>query len=150
MKNQMSLKFPSKTVNEAFARSAVGAFVSQLDMSIEELFDIKTAVSEAVTNAIIHGYSQKKGEVEIYCEISEIKNKRKVFVSIKDSGVGIEDVTKAMQPLYTTMSEEERSGMGFTVMQSFMNEVEVLSKKGEGTEVNMTKLVGENNTYAEN
>lgn len=131
----MKLQFWSKSQNESFARVVVASFASQLDPTIEELADIKTAVSEAVTNAIIHGYSDGLGMVFIECNIDD--NQIEIFV--KDEGRGIEDIELARQPLYTSKPELERSGMGFTVMETFMDEVDVESKKGEGTIVRMVK-----------
>lgn len=138
--NYMRLVIPGKSVNEAFSRAVVGAFAVQLDVTVDELADIKTAVSEAVTNSIIHGYSDKKGEVVIECKIlGDV-----VDVTIIDYGKGIKDIETAMRPLYTSCPDDERSGMGFTVMQSFMDEVEVSSEVGKGTTVHMTKRIGQN------
>jgi len=131
----MKLQFWSKSQNESFARVVVAAFASQLDPTIEELADIKTAVSEAVTNAIIHGYSDGLGMVFIECNIDDDQ----IEIFVKDEGKGIEDIELARQPLYTSKPELERSGMGFTVMETFMDEVDVESKKGEGTVVRMVK-----------
>lgn len=117
---------------------AVGAFAAQLDPTCEELADIKTSVSEAVTNAIIHGYGDRKGEVEIFCRLTL----REITVVVTDHGRGIEDVALAMQPLYSGTSDEERSGMGFTVMESFMDTLKVESVPEEGTTVTMTKQIG--------
>jgi stage II sporulation protein AB (anti-sigma F factor) len=133
--NEMKLEFLSKSLNESFARSVVAAFVAQLDTTIEELADVKTAVSEAVTNAIIHGYENKLGNVTI---ISKIIGKT-VEIEVIDSGKGIDNIDLARQPLYTSKPELERSGMGFTVMESFMDEVEVTSYPGQGTSVKMRK-----------
>lgn len=133
--NEMKLEIPSKSQNESFARVVVAAFASQLDPTIEELSDVKTAVSEAVTNAIIHGYENKSGIVVINCKIEDSK----LFVEIIDHGKGIEDVELARQPLYTSKPELERSGMGFTVMETFMDTLEVESVPGEGTRVMMIK-----------
>lgn len=136
--NRMELKILSKSQNEAFARTVVAAFVSQLDPTIDELADIKTAVSEAVTNCIIHGYEENEDNIiQIVCEINE----NNVEIHVKDEGKGIEDLDSAMQPLFTTRPDLERSGMGFTVMQTFMNDVIVLSKKGKGTEVILKKTI---------
>ena len=121
--NEMKLEFLNKGANEAFARITVAAFASQLDPTIEELADIKTAVSEAVTNSIIHGYEDHTGIVKLACKIIE----NEIFLEISDSGKGIENVEIAKQPLYTTKSNLERSGMGFTIMESFMDDVEVES-----------------------
>ena len=138
MKNYMKLEFPAKSCNEAFARAAVAAFAIQLDLSVEDLADIKTAVSEAVTNSIVHGYANMKGVVKLVCKMIE----NEIEIVIEDYGVGIEDVKVAMQPLYTTGAESERSGMGFTVMQTFMDSVSVNSVPGEGTTVTMKKCIG--------
>lgn len=135
-KNWMKIEFISKSQNEAFARVAVAAFVSQLDPTIEEITDVKTAVSEAVTNAIIHGYEDTEGIVRIESSIE----KNEVSISIVDEGKGIEDIKLAMQPLYTSRPDLERSGMGFTVMQTFMDNLKVESEKGKGTKVTMTKI----------
>ncbi len=136
--NEMKLSFPAKSVNEAFARSAVTAFLLELDPTIAELADIKTAVSEAVTNCIVHGYKREKGTVYIDAKITEEK---RVIIKIRDKGVGIEDVKKAMQPLFTTAEEDERAGLGFAVMQSFMDKVKVRSTLGKGTSVTLEKLI---------
>lgn len=141
MNNYMNLEIPPRTSNEAFARAAVGAFAAQLDLTVEELADIKTAVSEAVTNSIIHGYRDGGGTVKIHCEI--ICGECDSFeIIVSDEGRGIADIEKAMEPLYTTSPEDERSGMGFTVMQSFMDELDVESEPGKGTVVRMTKHIG--------
>lgn len=135
-KNEMQIHFLSQSVNEAFARVAISAFISQLDPTVEELYDIKMAVSEAVTNAIIHGYEGKdKGEVVVKCAYEE----RKIEITIMDQGKGIGSIEEAMQPLYTTSLDEERAGLGFTVMQEMMDEVEVCSHLGKGTTVKMIK-----------
>ncbi|MTI66029.1 MAG: anti-sigma F factor [Firmicutes bacterium] len=134
MQNNMKLVIPSKSQNEAFARVVVASFASQLDPTIEELADVKTAVSEAVTNSIIHGYENKIGEIKIECIIEG--NMLKIV--IKDNGKGIEDVDKAMEPFYTSQPELERSGMGFTVMQTFMENLSVESSE-TGTKIVMTK-----------
>ncbi len=133
--NVMKLEFLSKSQNESFARSVVAAFIAQLDPTIDELADVKTAVSEAVTNAIIHGYENKLGTVEIVARIMS----RTVEIEITDSGKGIENIEVARQPLYTSKPELERSGMGFTVMESFMDEVEVSSVPYQGTTIKMRK-----------
>lgn len=136
--NKISIEFLSKSENEGFARVAVSAFVSQLDPTIEELTDIKTAVSEGVTNSIIHGYENKEnGNVRIDASISGTL----VEIIISDFGVGIENVEKAKEPLYTSRPDLERSGMGFTVMESFMDSLEVYSEKGKGTRVVMKKNI---------
>lgn len=135
MNNYMRLEIPAKSTNEAFARMAVGAFVSQADPTIEELSDIKTAVSEGVTNAIIHGYENMSGVVSIVCRIDEDM----LEIVITDFGVGIENIEKAREPLYTSKPDEERSGMGFTVMETFMDDLVVESKLSEGTKITMRK-----------
>ncbi len=135
-RNEMKLDFPSKSQNESFARVVVAAFASQLDPTIEELSDVKTAVSEAVTNAIIHGYENTTGTVTINGKIEG----NKLTVEIIDSGKGIEDISQAMQPLYTSRPEMERSGMGFTVMETFMDTLDVDSVPEKGTRVTMTKV----------
>ncbi|WHH60447.1 anti-sigma F factor [Petroclostridium sp. X23] len=135
--NEMKLEFLSKSSNESFARVAVAAFASQMDPTIEELADIKTAVSEAVTNSIIHGYENEIGYVNIHCRIIQDI----IEIVIEDNGKGIEDVVLARQPLYTTHPEMERSGMGFTVMETFMDSIEVESEMGKGTKVRMTKRI---------
>lgn len=134
-KNEMKLEFPSKSQNESFARVAVAAFAAQLDPTIEELSDVKTAVSEAVTNAIIHGYENSQGTVVIECKIED----KKLTVEVIDYGKGIENINLAMQPLYTSKPELERSGMGFTVMETFMDSLNVISEPEKGTRVFMTK-----------
>ena len=137
--NEMKLEFLSKSSNEAFARITVAAFASQLDPTIEELADIKTAVSEAVTNCIIHGYEDNEGIIKIRSRI--IKNT--IEVEISDTGRGIENVELARKPLYTTKANLERSGMGFTIMESFMDDVKVESILGIGTKVTMKKVIKE-------
>ena len=135
--NEMKLEFLSKSQNESFARSVVAAFAAQLDPTIEELSEIKTSVSEAVTNCIIHGYEYKQGIITIICRL--IGNM--VEVEILDKGKGIEDIELAKQPLYTSKPELERSGMGFTVMETFMDEVEVFSELCNGTTIIMRKII---------
>ena len=138
-KNEMRIMFSSQSINEAFARVSISAFISQLDPTVEELYDIKMAVSEAVTNAIIHGYQNKSGhEVTLSCRYEG----KKIEIEIKDEGKGIVNVEEAMTPLYTTSIEEERAGLGFTVMQEMMDEVEVCSHPGLGTTVKMIKTLG--------
>lgn len=134
--NIVKIEFLSKSQNEGFARVAVAAFVSQLDPTIEELTDVKTAVSEAVTNSIIHGYGEKNGTVKIEAMIEGIT----LTIKIYDEGVGIDNIELAMQPLYTSRPDLERSGMGFTVMETFMDSLEVKSEKGKGTQVIMKKV----------
>lgn len=135
--NEMKLEFLSKSNNEAFARITVAAFVSQLDPTIEELADIKTAVSEAVTNSIIHGYEDCEGIVKITGRIFA----NTVEIEISDTGRGIENIELARKPLYTTKANLERSGMGFTIMESFMDEVEIESVLGLGTKIKMKKMI---------
>ena len=135
--NEMKVEFLSKSNNEAFARISVAAFVAQLDPTLEEIADIKTAVSEAVTNAIIHGYEQQIGIVKLVCKIRE----NEILIEVSDTGKGIENVEMAKQPLYTTKASLERSGMGFTIMESFMDEVDVESVLGLGTKVTMRKKI---------
>ena len=135
--NEVKLEFMSKPCNEAFARITVAAFASQLDPTIEELADIKTAVSEAVTNSIIHGYEDREGIIKIKGKI--IKNT--IEIEISDTGKGIENVELARKPLYTTKANLERSGMGFTIMESFMDEVQIDSVLGLGTKVMMKKKI---------
>ncbi|MBE7027834.1 MAG: anti-sigma F factor [Ruminococcaceae bacterium] len=135
--NKMKLEFPSLSGNESFARATVAAFVSQLDPTVEEIADIKTALSEGVTNAVIHGYGDKIGIIKIECEI----NDKTVKLIVEDNGKGIADKEKARQPFYTESDGEERSGMGFTVMETFMDSLEIISKTGEGTKLIMTKEI---------
>lgn len=137
-KNFMTIQFASRSENESFARVSVAAFVSQLDPTMEELTDIKTVVSEAVTNAIIHGYEERDdGMITIRTEIEG----NNVYIEIQDQGLGISDIEKAREPLYTSKPELERSGMGFTIMENFMDEVEVLSEPRQGTTVRLKKVV---------
>ena len=136
--NEMKIIFDSRSCNESFVRVSVAAFCTQLNPTLEEVADIKTAVSEAVTNAIIHGYDSQVKKVEITCRIE----KRTLYVEVTDRGKGIADVAKAMEPLYTTRPELDRSGMGFAFMEAFMDEVQVESRVGEGTTVRMRKNVG--------
>lgn len=135
MKNSANVKFLSLSQNESFARMCVSAFIAPLDPTISELSDIKTAVSEAVTNAIVHGYGDKKGYIEMRLEAKD----REVYIEIMDDGVGIPDIEKARQPFYTTCTDGTRSGMGFTVMESFMDEMNIVSAPEEGTRVVMKK-----------
>ena len=138
MTNEMKLEFDSRSANEAFARVTVASFMTQLNPTLEEGSDVKTAVSEAVTNAIIHGYENHVNKVRIYAGIEG----RTLHLEISDRGVGIPDVKKAMEPLYTTRPELERSGMGFSFMEAFMDEVQVESEPGKGTIVRMKKIIG--------
>ncbi|NHN28783.1 anti-sigma F factor [Paenibacillus agricola] len=137
-RNFMLLQFASRSENESFARVAVAAFVSQLDPTMEELNDLKTVVSEAVTNAIIHGYNNRPDYV-VTIEV-EIEDET-IFLRIEDQGEGIEDLEQAKQPLYTTKPELERSGMGFTIMENFMDEIEVTTAIGIGTKIKMKKRI---------
>ena len=140
MKDEIKFIIPSKSTNEAFARVAVGAFVSRFDPTLEQLNDIKTAVSEAVTNCIVHAYKEKIGK--IYITVSE--DDGNVKIRIRDYGCGIPDVEKAMEPLYTT-GGEERAGLGFAVMESFMDKLRVRSTPGKGTTVPMLKKLNAKN-----
>ncbi len=135
--NYIKLEFPSRSANEAFARSAVAAFAAQLDPTMDELGDVKTAVSEAVTNAIVHAYPDEVGVVFLRARILHGDT---LELTVKDRGRGIPDVAKAMEPLYTT-GGEERSGMGFTIMESFMDKLSVRSKPGKGTTVTMKRQI---------
>ena len=148
MENNMSITFDAKSQNESLARMVVAAFLTEVDPTIEEINDIKTAVSEAVTNAIIHGYGEKTGTVYMKCNMLTNKIKKNdstyetdttIKIEIKDEGVGIENIEKAREPLFTTKPELERSGMGFMFMEMFMDELIVESEKGRGTKVSMTK-----------
>ena len=135
--NEMKLEFVSKSSNEAFARITVAAFASQLDPTIEELADIKTAVSEAVTNCIIHGYEGTSGIVKVECRLKD----NCIEIEISDNGKGISDIELARKPLYTTKANLERSGMGFTIMESFLDDFKVESIEGMGTKVTMKKYI---------
>ena len=136
--NEMELIFDSRSVNEGFARVSVAAFLTQLNPTLEEVADVKTAVSEAVTNAVIHGYEKQSGKIRIHCRIEGAV----FYIEIEDKGKGIEDVEQAMQPLFTSKPEMERSGMGFSFMEAFMDEISVESQVGEGTIVKMQKVIG--------
>lgn len=137
MDNKITLKFLSFSENEAFARSVAGLFSLKLNPSVSEITDIKTAVSEAVTNCIVHAYPDNVGEITMECTISG----ESIHINIFDSGVGIENLDQALEPFYTTKEDEERSGMGFTIMKSFMNSVKVESCKGKGTKIYMVKNI---------
>ena len=139
--NEMSISFPSKSCNEAFARSVISAFIMNLDPTINELSDIKTAVSEAVTNCIVHGYRHSDGMIYIKAKIT---TDNKVIIKIRDKGCGIADVKKAMEPLFTTAPEEERAGLGFAVMKSFCDKVKVKSELEKGTVVTLEKTIAKN------
>ncbi len=136
--NTMKMEILSKSSNEAFARASVAAFIAQLDPTIEEISDIKTSVSEAVTNSIVHGYENNIGKIYITVKIFDTG---KVRIEIKDKGIGIEDVEVAMQPLFTTSTTGDRAGMGFSIMGSFMDNLKVISKQGKGTKVTMEKYI---------
>lgn len=135
--NKFKLSFPSKSINESFARMAVSAFCMQFDPTIEQINDIKTAVSEAVTNCVVHAYPNQIGTIYITADIKE----NTLIISVKDKGVGISDVKKAMEPMFTTDTQNERAGLGFAVMQAFMDKVKVFSNPGKGTRVVMTKII---------
>ena len=134
--NYIAIEFPSRSVNEGLARAAVAAFAAQLDPTLAEIGDIKTAVSEAVTNCIVHAYPDRIGPVTLCVAVYP---EREVHITVTDKGVGIPDVPQAMEPLFTTGNPEERSGLGFAVMQSFMDRVKVTSKPGKGTKVLLVK-----------
>lgn len=135
--NELRLKFPSRSSNEGFARAAVASFVSQLDPTVNELADLRCAVSEAVTNSIVHAYPNSIGDVFLHVKLYD---DGKVVVRIRDKGCGIPDIEKAMQPLFTT-GGDDRSGLGFTMMQSFADKVRVTSHEGRGTTVTLTKYI---------
>lgn len=137
MKNQIEIKFKSLPENEAFARTCVSAFCLQLNPTLDEIGDIKTAVSEAVTNCVVHAYPKRVGEITMLMSIED----RSVHISIKDNGVGIDNIEQAMTPFYTTKPDEERSGMGFTVMDSFMDSLEVKPNGLKGLIVEMSKRI---------
>ena len=134
--NEVRFSIPSLSVNESVARAVVSSFLVQADPTVEELSDIRTAVSEAVTNAVVHGYRPQSGKIEIIVRLLE---NRVIYIRIKDKGCGIADVQKAMEPLFTTAPEEERSGLGFSVMESFTDKLTVKSTLGKGTVVTMRK-----------
>ena len=136
MYNKMNLSFLSKSENESFARNVIACFCLILNPSISEISDVKTAVSEAVTNAIVHGYPDTDGVIDIEAEIID----NALHIVIKDYGVGIENVSSALEPYFSSKLEDERSGMGFTIMKTFMNDVKVTSKVNVGTTVEMTKV----------
>ena len=135
--NHMQVHFDAKSVNEGLARMVVTAFMTNMNPTLEQIADVKTAVSEAVTNAIIHGYEDETKQVELTCG----QNGQQLVVTVEDHGVGIEDLEQALQPFFTTKPELERSGMGFSFMEAFMDRIEVRSKKGEGTRVVMWKYI---------
>jgi stage II sporulation protein AB (anti-sigma F factor) len=136
--NELKLSFPSKSINEGFARSAAASFIAQLDPHVDELSDIKTAVSEAVTNCIVHAYRNSYGIIYMHIKIFE---NNEIYIKIQDKGTGIEDVKKAREPLFTTLPSEERSGIGFSVMESFMDKLIVKSTIGKGTIIIMRKKI---------
>lgn len=145
IKNSMEIKFLSLSSNESFARVVLGSFATQLNPTLEEIADIKTAVSEAVTNSIIHAYQNEIGDVLIKAELRE----NEIMIEVSDTGRGIENVDKALQPFYTTGTKEERSGMGFTVMQTFMDKLIVSSELGNGTKVIMIKKISSRMNFGE-
>ena len=134
--NEIKFSMPSLSVNESSARAAVSSFIVQADPTVEELSDIRTAVSEAVTNSIVHGYRGTSGRIDL---VVRLLPEREIYIRIRDCGCGIADVKKAMEPLFTTAPEEERSGLGFSVMESFMDRLAVRSEVGRGTTVTMRK-----------
>lgn len=138
--NYIKLEFPSKSCNEALARSVAGVFASQMDPTMEELGDIKTAVSEAVTNVVVHAYDEKDtGVLQIECSIPD--DKKSIEIVVRDFGKGIKDVKEAVEPFFTTAQDDERSGMGFTIIDTFMDEMDVASVIGDGTVVKMKKVM---------
>ena len=137
--NQARVFFSAKSENESFARLFTAGFLMHLELTLSEMAEIKTAVSEAVTNAILHGYNEQRGEVELFCAY----NKDLIHIEIADKGFGIKDIAQARTPLYTSKPELERSGMGFTIMETFMDHVEIFSKEGCGTRIIMTKAYTE-------
>ena len=137
LNNKFSITFSALSENESFARSVISCFMLRMNPSVAELADVKTAVSEAVTNCIVHGYRKKPGEIVMAAEIID----NELHINIKDYGVGIDNLELALEPFYTTRPEEERSGMGFTIMKSFMDDVKVESVKGEGTDIYMKKII---------
>ena len=138
VKNEMKLQVPSRSLNESFVRVAVASFFAQLDPTVDEISDIKTAVSEAITNSIVHGYENTIGTIYIHAKILD---EQTIYIKIRDKGCGIENVDKAKEPMYTTCKNGERSGLGFTVMQSFMDKLKVISKIGKGTTVTLIKTL---------
>lgn len=137
-KNQMTIIFDGRACNEGCVRVAVAAFCTQLNPTLEEVADIKTALSEAITNAIIHGYQNEPKQIRVDCSIRG----RSICICVSDDGCGIEDVKKAMEPLFTTRPDQEHSGMGFAFMEAFMDELQVESEPGRGTSVYMRKIIG--------
>ena len=145
IKNEMKMEFLSKSANEAFARIAVASFASQLDPTIEEIADIKTSVSEAVTNSIIHGYANSEGIVKVKARLYDDE----IEIEVSDNGAGIENVKEAREPLFTTKGNLERSGMGFTIMENFMDELSVESIVGLGTKIVMSKKIHKDKIHNE-
>lgn len=137
--NEMTVEFKAIGENEGFARIVIAAFIAQLNPTLEEMGDVKVAVSEAVTNAIIHGYEKTEGMVQIRASIKD----REIRIQVQDWGKGIRNIEQAMEPLFTTKPEEERSGMGFSFMEAFMDNLEVESQEGVGTTITMVKMMGE-------
>ena len=136
--NEMTIEFESRSCNESFIRVAVAAFMTQLNPTLEEVADVKTALSEAVTNAIVHGYENEVEKISVHCVISG----QELKLTVSDTGKGIENIEKAMEPLFTTKPDTERSGMGFAFMEAFMDDVQVESSVGVGTAVTMKKRIG--------
>ncbi len=136
--NEMKLTFPSLSQNESFARAAVSGFIARLDPTVDELSDIKTAVSEAVTNCIVHAYRDCVGDIFINVKIF---GGNRIYIKIRDKGCGIENIPQAMEPLFTTAPEQERAGLGFAIMEAFMDKVKVQSRSGKGTAVVMEKVL---------
>ena len=145
MNNSMKMEFLSISENEKFARTAVASFISQLNPTLDEIEDIKASVSEAVTNAVVHGYCDVVGIIYITCDLKGDE----AIITVRDKGCGIEDITLARTPLYTGAQDSERSGLGFTVMETFMDEIDVTSSKDCGTTVTLIKKIGTQNTIDE-
>lgn len=141
MNNKMTLTFLSLSSNEAFARSVVGAFCTQLNPTLDEVTDVKTAISEAVTNCVVHAYPNEIGEIKIECELKD----NTIYIAVSDNGVGVKDIEKVKEPFFTTRMNDERSGMGFTVMESFMDNVELIKKEKGGLTVKLNKKIGKIN-----
>lgn len=141
MVNKMNVRFDSVSENEGFARNVIASFLMSLNPSVSELSDVKTAVSEAVTNAIVHGYPDTVGEVSMTAEI----NDNEIHIVVSDKGVGISNLEEALKPFFTSKPDEERSGMGFTIIRTFMDEVKVISEPNRGTIVDMKKVIGASN-----
>lgn len=137
--NEIKVDFPSISANEAFARLVISAFILPLDPTVEEMSDVKTAVSEAVTNAIVHGYPEKYGTVRMHAFLYDDNSLR---IDISDNGCGIDNIEQARQPFFSTLAHEERSGMGFTIIESFMDNVEIISEPGKGTTIRMSRQLG--------